>query len=445
MANNELIPGEPRLGWLVDGDPDTDHIAVMLRDTGTAIDLTVPLKGMFQAGDPYGRWWSADFHFGDDPGRTRYSYKPPRVLSLEDAHGPVVLVGCRSTGSTSNFYVGQGHIVANYAVIGGTHLRYEKVNGLRTEIPGLAIWTRLSSMTIRTETDERSRIQSVQMTLQNAEPISLARPMNLVMRSSWRTKRPSGGFHADEGVELETSVEKARTWDEHLRVHSAVLDLVSIAAWKAFGIASTKVSRRDDPFRNGAGDEIGPRWSPVATHRLPKHQGWGKEPRFLFPYDEVGSRGVSRWLRLRQNYGRVVGPLLNILRSDDPWGHPSVVQSGIALEALGYLIDIKKNNGANLNTRGQMNFKPGLRVILADMRVKPFDDLEGWITRADASYMGAKHPDRSEPDSLEMLNTLRENLLILRFWIGLQIGVKPKSLVEALKRDALSHEFIPAE
>ena len=445
MANNELTLGEPRLGWLVDGNPDTDHIAVMLRDTGTAIDLTVPLKGIYDKSDAYGRWWSPDVHFGDDPDRTKHSYKPPRVLLLQDSAGSVVLVGCRSTGSTSNFSVGQGHIVANYAVLGGSHLRYEKVNGLRTEIPAMAVWTRLSSMKIKIEPNEKNRVQSVQMTLTNAEPISLARPMNLVMRSSWRTKRPSGGFHVDEGVELETSVDKARTWDEHLQVHSAVLDLVSIAAWRPFGISATKVRRRDDPHRSLSGGDRGERWLTVATHRFPKHEGWAKDPHFLFPYEEVGSRGVSRWLRLRKTYGRAVGPLLNVLRSDNPWGHPSVVQSGIALEALGYLIDVEKNNGASLNGRGQMNFKPGLRVILDDMQVTPFADIEGWIKRADAAYMGAKHPDRSEPDSLVMLNTLRENLLILRFWIGLQLGVKPESLVDALARDALAHEFILAE
>jgi hypothetical protein len=445
VAKNELTPGEPRLGWLVDGDPDTDHIAVMLRDTGTTIDLTVPLKGMFAENDPYGRWWSSGVHFGDDPDRTKRSYKPPRVLLLEDARGPVALVGCRSTGSTSKFHVGQGHIVANYAVLGGSHLRYDKVDGLRTEIPAMAAWTRLSSMKIKTEANEKNRIQSVQMTLTNAEPIALARPMNLMMRSSWRTERPSGGFLAYEGVELETSVDRARPWDEHLQIHGAVLELVSVAAWMSFGISSTKVRRIDDPHRSLAGGNMGERWLEVATHRLPKHEGWTKDPRFLFPYEEVGKRGVSRWLRLRKKYGRVIGPLLNVLRSDDPWGHPSVVQSGIALEALGYLIDVEKNNGSSLNNRKQMNFKPGLRVILGDMQVKPIADIEGWIERADAAYMGAKHPDRPEMDSLVMLNTLRENLLVLRFWIGLQLGVKPGSLVDGLERDALAHEFVLVE
>ena len=56
MSTNELKSGEPRLGWFVDGDPQTDRIAVMLRDTGSAIELTVPLRGMLAREDPYGRW-----------------------------------------------------------------------------------------------------------------------------------------------------------------------------------------------------------------------------------------------------------------------------------------------------------------------------------------------------------------------------------------------------
>lgn len=87
----------------------------------------------------------------------------------------------------------------------------------------------------------------------------------------------------------------------------------------------------------------------------------------MFPWEEVGSRGISRWLKLRTSAGRAVGPLVNVLRSDDPWSHASVVQSGIALESLGYYTDATRNNGANLNSRKQMNYKPGLQVILDDL------------------------------------------------------------------------------
>ena len=134
--------------------------------------------------------------------------------------------------------------------------------------------------------------------------------------------------------------------------------------------------------------------------------------------------------------------MARVLYSDEPWGISSVVHSGIALEALGYMIDLRKNDGAHLNRRKQMNFKPGLRVILADMELVPLDDVEGWIERSYAAYMGSKHVDRAMPDSLDLLNTLRENLLVLRFWIGLKIGVPAATLENLLQRDQLSSQFI---
>lgn len=437
MAGNDLIQGEPRLGWFVDGNPDTDHTAVMLRDTGAAIELTIPLMEMRGGDDPYGRWWSSGTLFMDDPDRSKYSYLPPRVLMMRDDYGAVVLVGCRSSGYRSNRGVGRGRIVANYAVLGGESLDYEKVRGMRTEMPALASWTRLSGMKVSVERDDENRAKSVQMTLTNSPPVALAQRMNLTMQPTWRTQQPPGTFIATEGVKLETMVTKAQSWDEHLQVHAALLDLVSIAAWRPFGFSVVEVQRADE-------ERGGRAWLEVATHRLPKHEEWDKEPRFLFPYHEVAPQGVERWLSLRRDYGRVVGPLLNILRSDEPWSHASLVQSGISLEMLGYLVDTIKNHGANLNGRSQMNFKVGLQVILDDMVTKPFSDTAGWIDRAYAAYMGAKHPDRAEPDSLDMLNALRENLLVLRFWIALQLGAKPETLDDRVRTEPHSHEIVSA-
>lgn len=446
MAKNELIQGEPRLGWFVDGNPNTAQTAVMLRDTGAAIELTIPLLETSDRDDPYGRWWSSGTLFMDDPDRSKFSYTPPRVLMMSDDAGPVVLVGCRSAGYQSNFTAGRGLIVANYAVLGGKSLGYEKIHGMRSEMPALAVWTRLSGMTVSVERDDAHRATSVQMTLTTPPPVALARRLNLTMQPTWRTEKPSGSFIATEAVKLETMAGRARSWDEHFQVHGALLDLVSIAAWKPFGFSLVEVQRTDAAGRRGSRDvrNTGASWLKVVTHRLPKHEEWDKEPRFLFPYNEVAPRGVKLWLKLRSDYGRAVGPLLNILRSDDPWSHASLVQSGIALEMLGYLIDTIKNGGSHLNSRSQMTFKVGLQVILDDMETKPFSDSAGWIDRASEAYMGAKHPDRPEPDSLDMLNALRENLLVLRFWIALQLGVKPRTLNDRIRMEPHSHEFVSA-
>jgi len=123
------------------------------------------------------------------------------------------------------------------------------------------------------------------------------------------------------------------------------------------------------------------------------------------------------------------------------WSHASAVQSGIALEALGYLIDTNKNAGTHLNNRKQINFKPALKVILDDITDPPFADTADWIARANDVYMGSKHPDHPQPDSLTMLNTLQDNMLIIRYWIAQQLGVTAKSLHRGLRTDPLAIEF----
>lgn len=438
---NELHEGKPRIGWLFDGNPDTADIAVMLEDTGKTIQLTVPLQGMTASRDVYQRWWSAGISFGDDPDKTKYDYKPPRVLMMDDNLGPVVLVGCRATGYSQSLSSGNGQIVANYAVLGGRIPNYERIHGMRTEVTAWNVWTGLSAMKVEPRLNG-NRVEAVKMTLEGSEEVNLSRSLNLKMKSRWRTNKSRGQFKADEGVHIITQVTRAREWGEHLKIHGALVDLVAISAWRKFGFSSIEVCRADDPERVMSGQPIHERWSPVATHKIIRDEySWKKDPKFLFPYSEVGSHGIGRWMKLRQHYGLATGPMLGILRSDNPWSNSSVVQSGIALENLAYLIDTLKNGGAHLDGRKQMKFNTGLDLILQDMDSVPLDDVEGWKTRANATYMGLKHPDRPTPDSLVLLNTLRENLLVLRFWVAQQIGVKGSTLKDRLGDDPLAHAF----
>jgi hypothetical protein len=102
--DNELVPGEPRLGWVyLNGGSDARKVAAMLRDTGSSIELTLP---------------------------TKHSYAPPRVLIFQDSFGEVALVGCRATSYQSNFAAGHGLVVSNFAVLGGRHFAYEEINGI---------------------------------------------------------------------------------------------------------------------------------------------------------------------------------------------------------------------------------------------------------------------------------------------------------------------------
>lgn len=65
-----FIVGEPRLGWLIDGNPKTPETAVMLQDTGSVIELRIPLQGILREDGLYTRWWSSLTMYADDPERT---------------------------------------------------------------------------------------------------------------------------------------------------------------------------------------------------------------------------------------------------------------------------------------------------------------------------------------------------------------------------------------
>ncbi|WP_143465767.1 hypothetical protein [Leifsonia sp. NCR5] len=440
--SNTLLQGEPRLGWLhIDGQPRTAYIAAVLLDTGASIELTLLLDDI-EGDDYYERWWSGNVLYLDDPDRTRHSYEPPRVMVFRDTAGQVVLVGCRATSYQSNSSTGHGKIVCNFAVLGGNHFGYEKVNGLRTESDAITEWTGLSAMAIERQSDEKGRTRAVTLSLSSPPDVSVSKRLNVILRVTWRSERPRNGFVAHQAVQLQTHTSDVRRWNEHLDVHDALLELVSISGWRPFGFSRVEVRLDVDQVRVSPDKPAEAPWLQVAHHRLQKQSVPLERSRFLFPYSEIGARGIRRWLKLRSEYDRVVGALMSILRSEEPWSVSSVVQSGIALEALGYAIDVNKNDGSHLDRRGQMTFNTSLQVVLDDMKVKPFTNTDEWIARSNAAYMGAKHANRGEfPDSLDMANSLRENLQILRFWVGLEIGVKPSTLVRELQLDPYRGPF----
>lgn len=117
--------------------------------------------------------------------------------------------------------------------------------------------------------------------------------------------------------------------------------------------------------------------------------------------------------------------------------------SAIALEQLGYLIEVNENGGSRLNGRRHIKFKDALDAILENMDVAPLESsrVDDWKKRCCKVYMGSKHADRIEMDHLTTLNTLRENLLVLRYWIAQRLGVPGDVLNQNLVRDPLANKW----
>ena len=441
MENNRLRVGEPRLCRLIDGDPETSGAVVMLRDTGNAIEATFPIAGMVDSGGSYDRWWSRGVTYGDDPD---YSYSPPSVMLLYDDNGSVVLIGCRATEWKRTLNAGRGVIVADFAVIGGESLDYGKINGMRTASPAYSQWMGGSSISVNRDVDQSDRLQSLTLSLKRVEDFQVSQRFSLSARWDWRVMPVLGGYDVRESLVFQTVVEDPREWSAHLNLHLAVLDLISIAAWKNCAFSEIYVNRRDDPEKALAGNILGVRWAEVMSRVLPGDDVSDCGKNFLFTYNDASSGVIDIWFQLKMDYGRALDYLLRILRSGHTWSPQSAVISSIALEQLGYLIEDHDNSRSHLDNRGQLHFKDALGVLLDDMEAIPIgcDDVEGWKERCRNVYMGAKHADREEADHLTMLNTLRENLLVLRYWIAQRLGVSGDVLERNLARDPLKSGFV---
>lgn len=96
--DNVLVLGEPRLGWVyLSGGSDAVKAAAMLRDTGSSIELTLPLNKATPDGHPYYRRWLDGVMHMNDPDRSEHSYTAPRVLIFPPSGYMSVIDEVRST------------------------------------------------------------------------------------------------------------------------------------------------------------------------------------------------------------------------------------------------------------------------------------------------------------------------------------------------------------
>jgi hypothetical protein len=446
MAENVLVEGKPRIGWMIDGNTDTPYVSVMLELTTDQIVLTVPMQGMIGNGDPYARWFSSGIEFVSD-GQVVGPTELPRVLKFYDYSGVVMLVDCRTAGYNSNMAAGAGRIVANYAVLGEYPLEIRQINGILTEMPALAAWTRLTSTRREAVTNEEHRVQELTVTLQSPAATKLASSKNLTMRPSWRTSVPERGTLATHDVvQLVTETRRKDSWNATLAPHRALQDLLSLSAWRAFGFSRIEIGVRNesraDPDPRFA-PEPAMRWSEVVTHRHRLHEPWKTEPRFLFTYADIGARGVRRWLKMLSTYERAMLPFISMIDQRGMFVQTRVLQTGIALEALGFQLASEAAPPA-LNSRGQINYNDALKMILDDMPVVPLVDVAAWRERSRLSYMGVKHADNPMPDMLTVANAYRENALVLRYWLAARLGCSEAVLRDRLSMDPLADEYVAA-
>ncbi len=437
-----LRTGDIRLGWLVDGDPTTEKIAVMLMHKGSHIELEIPISDIFDLQDPYARWFSFGFQNGVIPNKADFAYTPPQVLLFESSHGSIGLVGCRSLRTSTNLYLGTGTLQVKYAVIGAKDLSSEHFQAMRCNIAALSQWTSLSSRMLNFDKTEAGKVQSIALKLESTESLPIASAYGVTMQNSWSIRDSGRLFKAEEWVQVEVRLQGEGPWYSELWKLRRVADLLSIAAGEPIEISNIAILEGQPGGDNST--EATNSWLPViapgfgiADESLESERHY----RFLFHYRDLQEWSISRWFELVSVYPDALLPLINLTRTPHLWDSGHFVQSAICIEALGFEIS-RSQSTFKPNRYGGINFPDALRAVIEGMKVPPFDASEEWVDSASERYKHFKHADHTSPTSIELLNATRENIQLLRYWIANQLGVAPSVLTANMKTDPLQAKWV---
>lgn len=132
------------------------------------------------------------------------------------------LAGCWRTG-VRKAWVGRIPDVADYS----------SLDGLRSEIAGMAQWSGLSSVTEDRAHTEEGRLRSFVITAESQDAVAVSDDASVLFTPyfSVNLSDANGRTVIQEQILVETRAQPAAPWGEHLRTHRALQDLLSLAYW----------------------------------------------------------------------------------------------------------------------------------------------------------------------------------------------------------------------
>ncbi|KAF0957353.1 HEPN domain-containing protein [Rhodococcus sp. T7] len=371
---------------------------------------------------------------------------------FRDRHGKVGLGRCNLRSSTSNWgggLPGWVRLDAQYAVeIGTLDQDYWAVNGLRTEIAGLAAWTGLSSVTSEPVTDEHGLIKGVTQNAVSGDPIEIGTSFGLSMypHFSATESRANGRYTLTEKTFVQTKTEEAIPWEEHVRAHQSMQDLIVLAYWSACGLQVASVSNDRYPVTSpGSGQRIADKWREV-TATWGGRGNWETpmelpaNKRELFDLGDLGVRNVRRWIDESEDWLRIVGPLTSSQFQKNPPIEAKFMQIAVAVEGLGYRIG--KQEGLINEQKTSLAFPKYLELIhqsldcsietvlegSPDNGIGAYSDFDSWAKEFNKTYKEAKHADHPLPDYVRAWVLAESGALLVRLWLARHFGVERERL-----------------
>lgn len=368
--------------------------------------------------------------------------KVPDPLIVRDGKGWLTLCGGYSLGaSASSLNVSEERIRYWRAIHSGNRQRdYSGVNGMTSEIEGLAKWSRLSPVTQQLlMAEERTRLRGVSITAENIDCVLMGGPLNLELTTSYhyQPSPPDGRYTIDTSLLVRTRSDALVAWPEHRHAHQMMQDLMSLVYGKPCLAELVSVMREDDQESKPTDERRFWReaYEPSFGRQSSSAEALDFNVTPLFYFDEADAEKIHSWLSEVDTWGRPTWIGVTALFHDDLPAESRLVQVAVALEALGYAIAKHRSP----EEEPPWPFTSKLKVIFESIGILPEaivghgGSVDSWVDTFNSAYLGVKHADNPATEPLLAWECAKQGLDLFRCWLAVHLGVDRQLILERLE------------
>lgn len=443
MSDNTLEVGQVRVGWLYPGEVEEGKgiPATLVRD-GHRVQALISVESRYSS-SPAARWGTEGMFYSDDPDRTKYQYNVPNNMYFIDDRGPVLLADCRISGGRERMFSLGGvlqKVSVGAAIFSSRKHNTNCFNGYRTEIENLSQWFQMSTLKTRPtykNIDGLPRVNSMETKAVSAGEILLDEASGMKFKSNFTVIHNNSSTRVvyESRDCLEMYYNQEISFDDAMKYHDAIRDLMMVSSWSGHKFISISVSHEEDK-----GDLDSRAWRNVISERWETTKNIDVDNKdFIFTYNDIESNGVEKWLEISKKYPRALNPILATIR----WGN-GVVENELfnlcsGVEALGRYIAVDFPE-ESFTDKGRAYLKGALQNIInqisegvlpyvrkdeGDMNGKVLHNLPEWPDKINNAYNSVKHYGGEEINYDAVFEAIDMLKIIIVSWVGVRLGVKP--------------------
>jgi hypothetical protein len=414
--------GLVRIGRLVSVDKDDCMVAAQFDDDGVEVI------------------WPRSIGFAEAFERNRSPAAPDPVI-FRDTNGYLTLRQGTTAGMSMST-VGASEQRIHYSIAigaGAAAADYEFVNGMASEVDGLAYWAKSSTVETRLNRNAAGNLERLELSATNRPDITLGGSLDLRLQTSYShlPTPKNGAYTIHDRLTVQTRSDVDAAWSEHAAQHHMIQDLMCLVYGQPCAARLKRVMRADDqPY--GTRDHR--RWwadvyQPTFGRTTGSLEPLDDRQRPLFFLDETDPSKVDAWLKDFAAWSRPTWIAVTTLFQKNTSIESQLLQVGVALEALGYAIWSETRS-----PKSRVPSYPQLLELVTEAASVAGASLYGesrtaaqWRTAFNVAFKGTKHADNALTPPREAAERTSQGFLLIRCWLATKLGVQGELLEQRLE------------